>query len=451
MEFSKIPKIDRKTKQQNGFRWVFYRYNHATKKNEKIHKSSIPPYIWSSKLESEVEEYCRSQSALEDTIKDRIKKRLEWEKKYHNFEKLLHDFELYHMQKAPNAWKNDIHYLRNYVFSFFLGTKQSNNVNQWNILYEDFRLWLGSVKPLKKNIKSLSLNTQNKAINALNRFVNFLIVKGKCEFIQPMAMHERAKLPEVTIEDLLSENEVELVYEKLNTIRPTSAKIFLVLVRTGLRINEALGLCLKYVIQGQIKGGLNSDKLHSALMKYSLGEYYGYLILESQPMCETIRVKDVFVDRDQRVWAANTVPRKPLKCRKKIEPKAHRIIPVYDKKTWNIIVESWNTQREAYLKKQFGSDIESYLLFEGVTASMFYTDLMKAFGSLKLKKRSPHKMRHTFLTWFYGQTLEDAFIAEKVGGHRDKKSLEVYSHMREQLGRELQVQQQHVGKMNIID
>ena len=73
--------------------------------------------------------------------------------------------------------------------------------------------------------------------------------------------------------------------------------------------------------------------------------------------------------------------------------------------------------------------------------------MVKAFSITKLKERSPHKARHTFLTWFYGETLEDVFLAEKVGGHRDKRSLEVYSHMREQLGRELQFKERGLRKM----
>jgi integrase len=68
----------------------------------------------------------------------------------------------------------------------------------------------------------------------------------------------------------------------------------------------------------------------------------------------------------------------------------------------------------------------------------------------QLKERSPHKCRHTFLTWFYGETLEDLFLAEWVGGHRDKRSLEVYSHMREQLGREQQFKEQGFQKMKRV-
>lgn len=81
---------------------------------------------------------------------------------------------------------------------------------------------------------------------------------------------------------------------------------------------------------------------------------------------------------------------------------------------------------------------------------MFYIDMMKAFEKTGLRKRSPHKARHTFLTWFYAEILEDTFIAEKVGGHRDKRSLEVYSHMREQLGREIQFKKRGMKKMSRV-
>lgn len=450
MEFRKEPRIDRKTKQAAGWRWIFYRYNPTKKRNDKIPKSAIPPHIWNSLNEDEVRAYCRSQAAINDVIRDRSRRRLEWQNKYHNFNELLNDFAEAHKLAAPNSWKNDIHYLRNYVFAFFLVEKMANNLNHWPLLREDFRIWLGKVKPLKTSLTKLSLNTQNKAINAMNRFVEHLSKKQKCETVAPMDLHSRDRLPEVTIDELFQDNEIQIIYEALLEIRPVSAKLFITLVRTGLRINEALGLCLKFIYPGNIEGGKTSDKVHNNLIKCGLGNYYGYICLESQPATEEIRVSETFTDRNGIRWDTDSIPRKPLKCRKKIEPKNNRLIPIFDKQAWNILVDAWNEQIGLFQQKSHGSNNHNYLLFEGVTASMFYIDMMKVFEITKLKKRSPHKCRHTFLTWFYGETLEDLFLAEWVGGHRDKRSLEVYSHMREQLGREQQFKEQGLQKMNRV-
>lgn len=450
MEFRKEPRIDRRTKQAAGWRWIFYHYNPIKKRNDKVPKSAIPPHIWNSLSEDEVREYCRSQAAINDAIRDRARRRLEWQNKYHNFNELLKEFAEAHKLAAPNSWKNDIHYLKNYVFAFFLVEKMANNLNHWPLLREDFRMWLGNVQPLKTSLKKLSLNTQNKAINAMNRFVEYLSKKQKCETVAPMDLHKRDRLPEVTVDDLFDENEIQILYKALLEIRPVSAKIFIILVRTGLRINEALGLCLKFIYSGKIEGGKTSDKIHMNLSKYGFENYHGYICLESQPAYEGIRVSESFTDRNGTRWEAGSIPRKPLKCRKKIDPKNNRLIPIFDSQAWNLIVDAWNEQIDLHEKKTNGKNERDYLLFEGVTASMFYIDVMKALEVTKLRKRSPHKCRHTFLTWFYGETLEDLFLAEWVGGHRDKRSLEVYSHMREQLGREQQFKEQGLRKMNRV-
>lgn len=67
---------------------------------------------------------------------------------------------------------------------------------------------------------------------------------------------------------------------------------------------------------------------------------------------------------------------------------------------------------------------------------MFYSDLAKALSKLNLKHRSPHKLRHSFLTWFYDKVGEDMFLAEKVAGHRDHREVEDYNHLSELIGRE---------------
>jgi integrase len=138
----------------------------------------------------------------------------------------------------------------------------------------------------------------------------------------------------------------------------------------------------------------------------------------------------------QEIWKKGSVPRKPLKTRKSIDPKWYRYIPIFDKDTWNTLVKRWNERIEELENQSVEIDPRDGLLFEGITSSMFYADCVKAFTKLGLKFRSPHKLRHTFLTWFYDKTNEDLLLAKKVGGHEDLRSMENYSHLTEQIGLE---------------
>ena len=90
------------------------------------------------------------------------------------------------------------------------------------------------------------------------------------------------------------------------------------------------------------------------------------------------------------------------------------------------------------------------MLFEGLSASMFYSDVQKAFERCKLRFRSPHKLRHTFLTWFYGHTDENRFLARKVAGHNEERSVQIYSHINEQIGLEQKQKEQSKQKMKIV-
>lgn len=87
-------------------------------------------------------------------------------------------------------------------------------------------------------------------------------------------------------------------------------------------------------------------------------------------------------------------------------------------------------------KRLFRSDLKNYILFDGLTASMFYCDIAKAYLRIGPPIKSPHKLRHAYLTPFYDVTNEDQFLAEVVAGHRDKRIIENYSHIAEQIGNE---------------
>jgi hypothetical protein len=310
-----------------------------------------------------------------------------------------------------------------------------NNINDWHVFFGDFRSWLKKVKPLKANKKNLMLNTQAKVINALNAFLRFAHSKSWIETLRKCASYKREETLTVTVDDLFREEEGPSIRRALRDIRPISEEFFVVLVGTPLRENEGLGLCADFISEGRIEGA-KSSKIHNSLEKYGLGEYHGYICLESQPARDSICISESWTDRHGKKWEINSVPRKPLKHRKKIDPSWYRYMPIYDLDAWNILVRRANEALDKFDKKVYTTDPKDYLLFDGLTASMFYSDLAKALELLKLKHRSPHKTRHTYLTWFYDKINEDSFLAEKVAGHRDKRDIERYNHIREQIGRE---------------
>lgn len=448
MIVKKLPRIDRKTGEQNGWRWDFRSYNKTKRRYEPVQVDAIPKHIRESQDEAIVQAYCQSRSAEEDSIRHRMKLRSEWRKKYQDFEKLMDKFTDYQKNRAPNSWENDVFYLEKYAFHFFLGTKDANNVLNWSAHYQEFIDWLKKVKPLKWNRDRLSLNTQNKIIKALNVFLE-MVSRENDKPLKKCPQYSRSQTAQVTASDILEEDEIKEIKKALMDIRQDSHDFFTVLVNTGLRENEAIGMCLSFIFEGNFEGK-KLEKIHNQLKVCGLGKYYGYICLESQPALTEIRTPKRFKDRFERTWNAGSVPRKPLKLRKTISPENHRLIPVFNKEAWNIIVNRWNQQLELLDKKSHGKDGRDYLLFDGFTASMFYGDLQKAFEKTKLRFRSPHKFRHTFLTWFYDKTDENRFLAKKVAGHNEERSVLIYSHINEQIGREQAQKAQAQRRMKTV-
>jgi integrase len=432
-----LPKIDRKTKLQVGFRWDIRKYNPITRRNEPIPVAQIPEHIRKAASIEEVMSYCQSMAAQENAASARRQKLLEWKKVYQNFERLLDVFKDYQKRNAPNSWNNDVHYLETYALSFFLDkspSNETNNILNWHLHFEEFRKWLSVVKPLKYSKDSLSLNTQNRVIKSLNVFLK-MVGQQTGQVFPKCPVYPRDEVTQITIDDIYDEADIEAIKRELKNIRKDSYDFFVILANTALRENECLGLCLAFLTDGKIEG-TKSSKIHEQLTKYGLGDYHGYICLESQPAVAKLRTQVPFEDRFKIKWSVGSVPRKPLKCRKKIDPKHFRYIPIFSKEAWNILVERYNNQKALWLEKRYGNDERDYLLFDGFTDSMFRRDLEKAFSNAKLKFKSGHKLRHTYCTWFYPKVNEDRFLAKRVTGHEDERTMSVYSHLNEQIGRE---------------
>ena len=433
MRFTKAQRRDRKTERPNGWRYCFWVYNPHTQQSERVPVSQLPNRGKNFNSDEDAKEFCDTKSAEEDAVIFRIKKRQDWATKFYDFQVELEDFAVIHKVNASNSWKTDVDWLKNYVFPFFLGQKQANNVNNWSLYFQEFRQWMLNVKPLKGRKPKSAYNSVNKAIKALNRFLAVMIEQGRCKELAKYPVFPKYLCRKKTAEEYIESAELTAVHSALMEIRPESADLFLVLRQTALRENEALGLCVSFVKWGLINGTRGS-KIHEALARYGLDQYYGFVCLESQPSVKSIRDK------------LDAVPRKPLKHRREVGPKSFRYIPISDKTVWNILVRRWNISAKAKDAKKFGDDERNYLLFDGLTSSKFYGDLQKAYSRAKVRFRSAHALRHTFLTDFYDKTFSDLFLAERVAGHRDKATMEIYSHAAEQRGLELRgvAEQRHL-------
>lgn len=449
MRAIKVKKIDRKTGEQVGWRFEYRSYNKNTRRYEPVPREQIPEHIRSTDSEEVANGYAQSKSAEEDAVRYRAKLRSEWRKKYSDFDLLLEKFEKWQKKNAPNSYKNDVYYLEKYAMHFFLGLKDSHsNILNWSAHYNSFKEWLSTVPPLKWNKETLSLNTQNKIIKSLNKFL-IMVGNDTDKKIRKCPQYRREDLKQVSARDLLSEDEIKILQKKLKEISIDAHDFFTILARTGLRENECAGLSQAFIFDGLIDG-VKSKKIHHQLKIAGLGKYFGYICLESQPHAKPARITEQFKDRFGTTWATGSVPRKPLKLRKKISPEHYRFIPIFDKQAWNIIVERYNMQSEKLEKRVYGSEPRDYLLFEDFSLAKFYNQLVKAYELAKLPFRSPHKLRHTYLTWFYDQTNEDRFLAKRVAGHEEERSMAIYSHLSEQIGLEQKQKAQSKKRLSAV-
>lgn len=415
--------------------YCFIYWDQKEKRNVRLKKEDVPQDI---KTDKQAEEFCRLKESEHEAAKMRIERKLAWQQKFYSFPELLEIFEKKVKERAPNSWESQVYYLRHYGLDFFLTESQCNNLNNWPLYFERFREWLGTVKTSRSTkTETLSVASQNNVIGAVNTFLDIMRKEGKCDVLPKCEKFPRHLVNRRTAEHVISDIEAQVVTSQLIELDKTklAPDFFQMLLGTGLRLAEGLGISLADFFPGQP----TNSYLKDALARNNL-KCYGYIVLESQVTSRT-----TFRDKKGKVL------RKPLKGRKVIDGKASRLIPIIDKKVFNILARRYNEQTALFEKKKYGSDKADYLLFNGLTKSGFHNRITAAYEKTQYEPRTAHCARHTFATNFAGLTNADTGLCRLILGHKDEQTTLDYVHLFEQISRQAKANDLVRTKIDLID
>lgn len=425
-----------KRKDKNGKSYYsFIQWDQTLGRNIRLRKSEVPQDI---ATDSAANAFCKLREAEFEATKMRILRKLEWQKKFYDFDELL-DIHLNEMKnRAPNSWNCSMYYLKQYVFDFFLNHKQCNNLNNWPLYYEEFRDWLLVTKTSKKTTgHTLAYNSRNNIIGALNTFMDVMCIKNKCQQSRKCSKFPSHLSGKKSAEHVITDAEARFIEQRLRHVDPsgTSANFFAVLLATGMRLGEGLSLS----VADFFPCAPTNKIIAGALDRHNI-KCIGYISLESQ-LANTMKVRN----KD------NHVPRKPLKGRRAIDASSNRIIPIANKKTYNLIAMLYNQQLDSLDKKAYGTNKGDYLLFDGLNKNKFSRHLRLAYKGTSYKVKSPHCTRHTFATSFAGQTDADVALCRLVLGHRDEDTTMGYVHIFEQINRQARSNELVRGRIELLE
>lgn len=396
------------------------------KKRVRLKKSEHPHFVDYEKAL----EWSKSKEAEINSVKSRIQKRLEWKTQYYNFSKLSDQYLVYCKKAQTNSWKNTALYLEHYVIPFFLEIKNSNNPNNWSLFFEDFRIWLvEKALTIRTPQRNISYSTKNHCVKTLNTFLDYLKRNNKVDpsNIYKMTGFGKEKLNNRSADHLISNEEFKAIYSHLKELDSEVATFFQTAYWTGMRFNEIYGLSLDDLFVGKIEDNV----LGEALEDHNI-EYYGYIVLESQPKSKT-----------RKRLKAGAIERKPLKGKKSISEKNNRIIPIVEKSLFNNLVKLYKTQQRKFECKEFGKNPKDYLLFESMNTSTANRLLKKAYSKTQFIPKSYHCCRHTRATELVGRT-RDFVLAQMWLGHARQETTLRYTHIYQQSVRAVRKKEQNI-------
>lgn len=379
---------------------------------------------------AEAQQWAKAKEAEIDSAKSRILRRLKWKTQYYEFSKVTDQYIDQCKKEQPNSWKNTVIYLEHYVLPYFLNIKASNNPNNWPLFYQEFKNWLeDEALTIRKPQRNIAYSTKNHCIKTLNTFLQFLV---KRNLMDPANFYKMTGFSSDMIncresDDLISPTEFKDIYSKLKEINEPVATFFQCAYFTGMRFNEIYGLSMDDLFVGE----LEDEVLKRALDDHNI-EYYGYIVLDSQPKLKTRTRK-----------RNGEVERKPLKGKKKIAEKYNRVIPIIDKDLFNNLVKLYKIQEQLFRKRKYGSNPKNYLLFDELNSTEIVRSLRTAYESTKYRPKGYHCCRHTRCTELVGKT-RDFVLARYWLGHARQETTLRYTHIYQQSVREVRKKKQRI-------
>lgn len=404
--------------------YSFLYWDPIQRKNKRIAKSEVPSDI---DTPEKAEKFAKEYMAKIDSASFRIQQKLAYKKQYFKFDELEELYAVYMRDKAPVDYINSVRDLKYFVFDFFLNKKDANNVNEWPLLYIEFKDWLENTAVTIKSKKNLSYSQMNSAISTLNTFIELLIQKNK---IFPSTVKcrrfEKHKVKRRTVDDVLSKEELDTIVSTLKNIDRDVAEFVQVSAAMGGRFAETLGLALDNVYNGTPQ-----DKNLQNILKQNNIACIGYFGFNTQ-----------LVNPSKPRGVNGSVTRKQLKHRQSIEISDLRIVPIFESEIWDIVADRFNSCRDDYNNKKYGTKYSDYLLFEGLTEQRINKFLKEAYSvHPKFKVKTIHCLRHTFATNLAGQVSSDHRMFQITMGHKDQRTTEGYNHIYNSISRTVATQQ----------
>jgi integrase len=411
MRYYLHPRVDRQGRTYFGFSFV-----DDTGSRRRLKKHEHPEFF----SRDDAEAWARSQEGIKASRKTAHARKLAWRTQYHNFEELAALYEVWQKEHAPYSWQGNMGYLRLWIFPFFLTERHAGNVNDWYLLFREYREWLRSTEALERRGRSspLATATQNNVIRTLNTFLECLKAYNKIDpaSVQKCPAYGEHLLKHRDLTAVILPHEQEKIIKALAEDYAPAADFFAVMCHTGLRYSELAGLPITSLFKGELPEGMLRQH-----MKNQGRVSVGYLYLDSQPLHD-----------DCRREADGSVLRKPLKHRKTISPKDARVIPITDRAVWNILATRYKPQLEAFARKQYGGDKASYLFFDDMEWNRATTAIKDASLTVRDAPLSYHCCRHTFTTYLVGETGNNALV-RLITGHKSQRAFERYTHIYEQI------------------
>lgn len=375
----------RKEKRKDGTTRYRYRYYHEGKLRT-VAQESLP---FSPRSDAQAEALRRKLEAIYE--KDKAEKRLDekWHEKYFDFRLLEIEFSNYRKRVAKNSYEDKLSYFRNYIIKFFVEKERKVNMLHWKTRREAFFEWLLEREKIRGKGK-LSKQTINHILTEFNVFIDYMCKKGHISEKFEISLIPRSELTERGAEWVIKEDEKEIILEKLKAKNETSADLFLILLSSGMRINELLSLGISDVRKGVIP-----HRQLENLLKETFGgrKLLCYLLLEKQ------------IDPKNGEY-------KPLKSKRKISLKHARYIPVYEVEVYNCIVKYIKHAKERGSLQLF-HDLYDY--------SQLNKDLAKAYEGTRFNSKTSHACRHTYAAYLGGEDLTGV-LQKLILGHKRKNS-----------------------------